>query len=112
MRLLLGDEAGVLVIPDAALQQAQEGSFVYVVRAGKAMLQRVTAVRTLDDNVVVAGGLVAGEPVLIEVPQRLKAGDKVKLETPKSGQSRTPGNRSGTHKARPAKTDHAPGAQP
>lgn len=112
MRLLLGDEVGVLVIPDAALQQAQEGSFVYVVRAGKAMLQRVTAVRTLDDNVVVAGGLVAGEPVLIEVPQRLKAGDKVKLETPKSGQSRIPGNRSGTHKARPARADHAPGAQP
>lgn len=80
MRLLLGDEAGVRVIPDSALQQAQEGSYVYVVRGGKAVLQRVTAVRTLDNDVVVDGKLAAGEPVLIEIPQRLKDGSKVKLE--------------------------------
>jgi len=80
MRLLLGDEMGVRVIPDSALQQAQEGSYVYVVRGGKAVLQRVTAVRTLDNNVVVDGKLAAGEPVLIEIPQRLKDGSKVQLE--------------------------------
>ena len=80
MRLLLGDEMGVRVIPDSALQQAQEGRYVYVVRGGKAVLQRVTAVRTLDNNVVVDGKLAAGEPVLIEIPQRLKDGSKVQLE--------------------------------
>ena len=80
MRLLLGDEANVRVVPDSALQQAQEGSYVYVVRGGKAVLQRVTAVRTLDNNVVVDGKLAAGEPVLIEIPQRLKDGSKVQLE--------------------------------
>lgn len=80
MRLLLGDEIGVRVIPDSALQQAQEGSYVYVVRDDKAVLQRVTAVRTLDNNVVVDGKLAAGEPVLIEIPQRLKDGSKVQLE--------------------------------
>ena len=89
LRLLLGDEIGVRVIPDAALQQAQEGSYVYVVRGGKAMLQRVTALRTLDNNVVVDGQLAAGEPVLIEVPQRLKAGSRVTLEgaTERGGRS-------------------------
>lgn len=80
MRLLLSDEIGVKVVPDSALQQAQEGSYVYVVRGGKAVSQRVTAVRTLDNLVVVEGKLAAGEPVLIEIPQRLKDGSKVQLE--------------------------------
>ncbi len=80
MRLLLGDEVGVRVVPDSAVQQAQEGTYVYVVRGGKAVMQRVTAVRTLDNNVVVEGKLAAGEPVLIEIPQRLKDGSKVQLE--------------------------------
>ena len=80
MRLLLGTDAGVRVIPDSALQQAQDGTYVYVVRAGKAVLQRVTAVRTLDNDVMIDGRLAAGEPVLIEVPQRLKDGSKVQLE--------------------------------
>lgn len=90
MRLLLGDEAGVLVIPDAALQQAQEGSYVYVVRDGRAILQRVSAVRELDGQVVVSGKLAAGEPVLIEVPQRLKAGSRVKPESALRGNGARP----------------------
>ena len=97
MRLLLGDEIGVKVIPEAALQQAQEGSYVYVVRADKAILQRVTALRTLDGNVVIDGKLAAGEPVLIEVPQRLKAGSKVKLEGAAGPGGRSPGAGAGTH---------------
>lgn len=101
MRLLLGDERNVIVIPDAALQQAQEGSYVYVVRDGKAILQRVTALRTLDDQVVVEGKLAAGEPVLIEIPQRLKAGSKVRLE----GAGRP--ERSGSPGASPRKRDGA-----
>ena len=109
MRLLLGNEAGVLVIPDAAIQQAQEGSFVYVVRGGKAILQRVKAVRTLDESVVVAGGLAAGEPVIIEVPQRLKAGSTVKLEgasrADKSGDST---DAAGSRKARPPRSAQSP----
>ena len=108
LRLLLGDEIGVRVIPDAALQQGQEGSYVYVVRGGKAMLQRVTALRTLDNNVVVDGQLAAGEPVLIEVPQRLKAGSRVTLDSAtergarsSSDRARTRGPRSDRPRAHP-----------
>lgn len=90
MRLLLGDEAGVLVIPDAALQQAQAGSYVYVVRAGRAVSQPVTALRELDGQVAVSGKLAAGELVLIEVPQRLKAGSRVKPETAARGNGARP----------------------
>lgn len=80
VRLLLGTLPHAKVVPEAALQHAQEGTYVYVVRDGKAVVQQVNVVRGLDGEQVVEGELHAGEPVLIEIPQRLKAGGKVKLE--------------------------------
>jgi RND family efflux transporter MFP subunit len=80
VRLRLGTLPNAKVVPEAALQHAQEGTYVYVVRDGKAVVQRVTLMRALDGDEVVEGELHAGEPVLIEIPQRLKAGGKVKLE--------------------------------
>jgi RND family efflux transporter MFP subunit len=80
VRLLLGVEPNVKVVPEAALQHAQNGTYVYVVRDGKAVVQSVNRVRSLDGEHMVEGELRAGEPVLIEIPQRLKAGSPVKLE--------------------------------
>lgn len=80
VRLRLGIEPNAKVVPEAALQHAQIGSYVYVVRGGKAVVQTVNVTRSLDGEEVVEGELRAGEPVLIEIPQRLKAGSKVKLE--------------------------------
>jgi RND family efflux transporter MFP subunit len=112
MRLLLGDEANVRVIPDSALQQAQEGSYVYVVRGGKAVLQRVTAVRTLDNNVVVDGKLAAGEPVLIEIPQRLKDGSKVQLEGASRGGGKGDRAGGGEGRKRGPRAERGTGANP
>ena len=81
VRLLLGAEPNAKVVPEAALQHAQEGAYVYVVREGRAAVQPVRLVRSLDGQLMVEGELRAGEPVLIEIPQRLKAGSKVKLES-------------------------------
>jgi RND family efflux transporter MFP subunit len=80
VRLLLGIEPNASVVPEAALQHAQQGTYVYVVRDGKAEVQPVRAVRSLDGEYMVEGELRAGEPVLIEIPQRLKSGSKVRLE--------------------------------
>jgi multidrug efflux pump subunit AcrA (membrane-fusion protein) len=80
LRLLLGMAPNARVIPEAALQHAQQGTYVYVVREGKAEVQSVKAVRSLDGEYMVEGELRAGEPVLIEIPQRLRAGSKVRLE--------------------------------
>ena len=80
VRLHLGSDAGARVVPEAALQQGQAGSYVYVVRDGKAVVQPVTPVRSVDGEHMVEGDLRAGERVLTEIPQRLKAGDAVKLE--------------------------------
>lgn len=80
VRLLLGVEPNAKVVPEAALQHAQEGAYVYVVRDGRAVVQPVKRTRGLDGEQGVEGELRAGEPVLIEIPQRLKAGSKVRLE--------------------------------
>jgi RND family efflux transporter MFP subunit len=80
VRLRLGTEPNAKVVPEAALQHAQQGAYVYVVRGGKAVVQAVEQIRSLDGEQVVEGELSAGEPVLIEIPQRLKAGGKVELE--------------------------------
>ncbi|MHB1187862.1 efflux RND transporter periplasmic adaptor subunit [Thiobacillus sp.] len=80
LRLLLGSLANVMVLPEATLQHGQDGSYVYVVRDGRAVVQPVRALHNLDGQLVVKGDLQAGEAVLIEVPKRLKAGGKVALE--------------------------------
>lgn len=79
VRLTVGAETGARVVPEAALQHAQDGAYVYVVRDGKAVLQKVTLLRALDGRQALAGELAAGEPVLVEIPQRLKAGGAVRL---------------------------------
>jgi RND family efflux transporter MFP subunit len=80
LRLMLGSLADVKVLPEAALQQGQEGTYVYVVRGGRAVVQPVRASHNLDGLFVVEGELQAGEAVLIEIPKRLKAGGQVTLE--------------------------------
>ena len=86
LRLLLGSLADVMVLPEAALQHGQDGTYVYVVRDGRAVVQPVRASHTLDGQLVVEGGLQAGEAVLVEIPKRLKAGGKVTLEGAQSGE--------------------------
>ena len=80
VRLQLGVEADAKTIPDAALQHAQSGAYVYVVRNGAAAIQPVKPVRALDGVLMVEGDLKAGEAVIVEIPQRLKAGSKVRIE--------------------------------
>jgi hypothetical protein len=52
-----------------------------VARDGRAVVQPVRLVRSLDGLLMVEGEVRAGEPVMVEIPQRLKAGSAVKLES-------------------------------
>jgi RND family efflux transporter MFP subunit len=79
LRLTLGVEPGARAVPDAAVQVGQNGSFVYVVRDGKAVAQAVQALRSLDGMTQIAGDVRAGEAVLVEIPKRLRDGSLVKL---------------------------------
>jgi RND family efflux transporter MFP subunit len=80
VRLVVGTEPGALVVPEAALQHGQQEDYVYVVRDGRAALQPVRLLRRLDGEVALAGELRGDEPVLTEIPKRLKAGSAVKQD--------------------------------
>ncbi|MBW8306974.1 MAG: efflux RND transporter periplasmic adaptor subunit [Thiobacillus sp.] len=85
LRLLLGSLADVMVLPEAALQHGQGGTYVYVVRDGRAVVQPVRTTHNLDGQLVVEGELQAGEAVLVEIPKRLKEGGKVTLQGAAAG---------------------------
>ena len=88
LRLLLGKASDSKVLPEATLQHGQQGTYVYVVRDGVAAVQPVAVKHRLDGMLAIEGELAAGERVLIEIPKRLKAGGKVRLEGEKPADKR------------------------
>ena len=69
--------ATFVAVPELAVQWGREGSYVWTVRDGKAVQVPVRTVRREADRVLVEGALRAGEPVVIEGVQRLRAGRAV-----------------------------------
>ena len=77
-RLLLDTLRGALVIPAAAVQRGPQGTFVYVVGADeRAAIRAVRIDRVEGDDAIVATGLGAGEQVVVEGQNRLRAGARV-----------------------------------
>ena len=81
--LISGREKGALLIPETALQQGQDGPFVFLVRNGRVRVQSVVSQRQVGHQVVVARGLSDGERVVTHVPRRLADGDPVKVRVVK-----------------------------
>ncbi len=75
------DEAAITV-PERAVQQGQNGPYVYVLTAGTANLQQLTVNRVLDGFAVVTAGLKVGDTVLASVPSNLRDGSAVVVVTP------------------------------
>lgn len=80
--LHLSEQKDVLVIPATSVMEGQEGSNVYLIRDGKAVLQAVEIERLAGDIAVVAGGLEAGEVVISTGQLRVSPGSPVKVEQP------------------------------
>jgi len=70
-----------IVIPQAALIADQEGLYVFAVEDGKAAVKRVKVGDQIGAGIVVESGLDAGELVVVEGLQALRAGTRV-LATP------------------------------
>lgn len=66
-------------VPELALQWDRDGSFVWVVREGKAMRVAARPVRRADGRVLLDSDLKPGEPVVVEGVQRLRAGIAVRV---------------------------------
>jgi len=78
VRLRLDVERGAIVVPAAAIQRTTRGAFVYVVKPDHTVATRtVTPGVTDGDDIAIAAGLTAGEPVVIDGADRLRDGATV-----------------------------------
>jgi RND family efflux transporter MFP subunit len=69
-----------LVVPSAAVRTADGRSIVFVVRDNRVERRAISVGPPVGDQVEVLSGVNAGERVVVEGPQTLKDGDKVKVQ--------------------------------
>jgi multidrug efflux system membrane fusion protein len=80
VRIILRIEAEAVVVPEAAVQPGQDGSFVYLIdAASKVVVQPVKVSRQIGNEVVIATGIKPGDQVITEIPQALESGVTVRL---------------------------------
>ena len=79
VRIVLKVEAEAVVVPEAAVQPGQDGSFVYLIDlASKVVVQPVKVSRQIGNEVVIATGIKPGDQVITEIPQALEPGAVVR----------------------------------
>jgi multidrug efflux system membrane fusion protein len=79
-------QTNALTIPSAAVQNGQEGSYVFVVDAqNRAKLTPVTVSRTVGETSVIASGLAPGMRVVTLGQERLSPGSEVQIRPATSG---------------------------
>jgi len=78
--LRLATQPNAVVVPNQAVQTGQEGPFVFVVKADSSVESRpVTIGSRVDQDIVIANGIEAGETVVTEGQLRLAPGIKVQV---------------------------------
>jgi multidrug efflux system membrane fusion protein len=80
--LTLSELANVVVVPSQAVQDGQNGQFVYVVKSDQTAEERpVTIGVTHGGNTVIEHGLQAGETVVTDGQLRLSPGASLSIKT-------------------------------
>jgi membrane fusion protein, multidrug efflux system len=80
VRIILRIEPEAVVVPEAAVQPGQDGSFVYLIDpASKVVVQPVKVSRQIGNEVVIAAGVKHGDQVITEIPQALEPGATVRF---------------------------------
>jgi multidrug efflux system membrane fusion protein len=77
------DEA--VTVPSAAIQVSQGGTFVFVIKDGRAGIQKVDVERTVGTTTVLRAGLQGGESVVVDGHLQLRNGSRVNIRAPKAG---------------------------
>ncbi|ALC17700.1 RND family efflux transporter, MFP subunit [Desulfuromonas soudanensis] len=79
--LLLETLADAVVVPSAAIQTGQQGTYLFVVQPdGSAETRRVKVGISAGDETVIEAGLAAGESVVTEGQQRISPGARVEVK--------------------------------
>jgi multidrug efflux system membrane fusion protein len=76
----LNDIPGALTVPDAAVNIGPDGTFVYVLKDGKAVTKPITVLFDDSKNTAITGDLEPGDQVVTEGQLRLVPGSKVVVE--------------------------------
>lgn len=81
--LTLTTERHVVIVPKEAVQQSEQGPFVFVVTKNEIADLRPVSIRAEGDgNVVVTRGVDPGADVVVDGQLRLRPGTKVKITSP------------------------------
>lgn len=79
--LTLRTQPGAIVIPSQAIQNGQQGQYVFVIKKDNTVESRaVSVIQGLDGNVIIQKGLVAGEQVVTDGQLRLVPGARVEIK--------------------------------
>jgi multidrug efflux system membrane fusion protein len=79
--LELGVDKQAVVVPEAAVQRGQAGTYVFVIdKDSKAVLRQVDVKRFTRTEALIRSGLVSGERVAVDGQVRLKDGAKVSIK--------------------------------
>lgn len=79
VRIVLRTEPLAISIPEAALQQGQEGPYVFVAANKQARVRLVKVARIIDGRAVIADGLAGGEVVVTRLPTNLREGSAIEV---------------------------------
>ena len=80
VRIVLRIDPEAIVVPEAAVQPGQDGSFVYLIdENSKVKVQPVKISRQIGSEVVIAEGVKPGDRVITEIPQALTPGGTVEI---------------------------------
>jgi multidrug efflux system membrane fusion protein len=78
--LTLGHDANAVVVPDRAVQNGPEGTYVYVVKANRTAEQRKVVVkRRVENEAVIESGIANGETVVLDGQSRVEDGSALKI---------------------------------
>jgi membrane fusion protein, multidrug efflux system len=92
VRLLLDVDRGTVIVPVVAIQRGPKGTFVYVVKADQTVEVRPVTVGPMEGNdASIKDGVAAGDLVVVDGLDKLRAGSAVSLETAGSGRGRKQG---------------------
>jgi multidrug efflux system membrane fusion protein len=81
--LTLGIQADAVVVPNAAIQAGPNGPYVFVIRSDSTVELRLVQInRALENKVVIASGLAAGDRVVVDGQMRLGNGTRVSVQAP------------------------------
>jgi len=106
VRLILEERPNVLVVPAAAMQTGSAGNFVYVVTAQNTVEARpIVSTVTEGSNMLIDSGLQAGEQVVIDGQEKLRAGSAV---APSHGTSGAGGSKKSSAPGTPGTTNPPP----